>query len=421
MLEQSKGDVALAVSAIDALADIGSPDGALPIVAVLAADKPNPNVALDAVAALARLRSAAALPYIQDFITDDWPTMRAAAIRACAAIDPVGFPTLLSGMEPEPHWIARAAIADALGSMPPPVAAPRLRQMLDDADTRVVAAALDSLTKLKTPGVEDALLSALKAPDIGVRTAAARNLGAVRPAAGPAALRDAYQAGKADGSSDAREAALVSLARYGAAEAADTLKAAFADGDWAVRLRAAGLLHTLDPSAETSTAIRPAPGGPIAPYDSPDLIAPQYSPHAFIETAKGTIEIELTILDAPQTVSNFVTLARKGYFNGLQIHRVVPNYVVQDGDPRGDGSGGPGYSIRDELNDRPYLRGTVGMALSGPDTGGSQFFIALSPQPHLDAKYTVFGQVVQGMGVVDALQQLDVIERVRIWDGKEMK
>jgi len=166
---------------------------------------------------------------------------------------------------------------------------------------------------------------------------------------------------------------------------------------------------------------RPVPGEPSAPYDSPELAKPTYSPHAFIETAKGTIEIELTVLDAPQTVQNFITLARKGYFNGLQIHRVVPNFVVQDGDPRGDGSGGPGYSIRDELNDRPFLRGTVGMALSGPDTGGSQFFIAHSPQPHLDAKYTVFGQVVNGMEVVDRLRQLDVIERIRIWDGKEMR
>jgi cyclophilin family peptidyl-prolyl cis-trans isomerase len=199
------------------------------------------------------------------------------------------------------------------------------------------------------------------------------------------------------------------------------LKLALADADWALRLRAAALLRSLDPSVETTMAIRPAPGAPLAPYDSAELIKPTYSPHAFIETAKGTIEIELAVLDAPQTAQNFITLARRGYFNGLQIHRVVPNFVVQDGDPRGDGSGGPGYSIRDELNDRPYLRGTVGMALSGPDTGGSQFFITHSPQPHLDAKYTVFGQVVNGMDVVDKLRQLDVIERIRIWDGKEMK
>ena len=99
----------------------------------------------------------------------------------------------------------------------------------------------------------------------------------------------------------------------------------------------------------------------------------------------------------------------------------ISNFVIQTGDPRGDGSGGPGYSIRDELNDRPYVRGTVGMALSGPDTGGSQFFITHSPQPHLDAKYTVFGHVVNGMDVVDRIQQLDVIQRGRIWDGRDLK
>ena len=421
MLEQSNGDVALAVSAIDALAQIGSPDGAPPLVAVLAADKPIPNVALEAVAALGTLRSQAGLPYIQDLLTDDWPTMRAAAIRACAQIDPSGFPTLLSGLEPDPHWIVRAAIAEALGTLSPEFATPRLRAMLDDPDRRVVPPVLDSLAKVKAPGLDDILLTELKAPDIGVRAAAARDLGVLRSPAAAAALRDAYRAWQADQASDAREAAVSALARYGLTDAGETLKAALADPDWALRLRAARLLHSLDPTAETTMAIRPAPGAPLAPYDSPDLINPQYSPHAFIETEKGTIEIELAVLDAPQTVQNFITLARKGYFNGLQVHRVVPNFVVQDGDPRGDGSGGPGYSIRDELNDRPYLRGTVGMALSGPDTGGSQFFIALSPQPHLDAKYTVFGQVVQGMDVVDKLQQLDVIQRVRIWDGKEMK
>ncbi|MCA1649977.1 MAG: peptidylprolyl isomerase, partial [Acidobacteria bacterium] len=141
-------------------------------------------------------------------------------------------------------------------------------------------------------------------------------------------------------------------------------------------------------------------------------------PHAFVETAKGTIEFELSVVDAPQTARNFMALVRKGFFNGLQVHRVVPNFVVQTGDPRGDGEGGPGYTIRDELNDRPYFRGTVGMALDWRDTGGSQFFITHSPQPHLDARYTVFGRVVSGMEVVDRIQQGDIVQRVRVWDGK---
>ena len=111
------------------------------------------------------------------------------------------------------------------------------------------------------------------------------------------------------------------------------------------------------------------------------------------------------MLEAPLTAENFVQLARSGFFNGLSVHRVVPNFVIQTGDPRSDSEGGPGYTIRDELNELPYLRGTVGMALDWADTGGSQFFITHSPQPHLDAKYTVFGRVVAGMEIVDAIQQ----------------
>ena len=123
------------------------------------------------------------------------------------------------------------------------------------------------------------------------------------------------------------------------------------------------------------------------------------------------------MVDAPRTVANFTALARKGFFDNVPWHRVVADFVVQGGDPRGDGEGGPGYTIRDEINQRPYLRGTVGMALDWADTGGSQFFITHSPQPHLDGRYTVFGQVVAGMDVVDALRQWDVVRSIRIWDG----
>jgi cyclophilin family peptidyl-prolyl cis-trans isomerase len=155
-------------------------------------------------------------------------------------------------------------------------------------------------------------------------------------------------------------------------------------------------------------------------YAAPALVAPQVSPHVFLDTDKGTVVIELAVLDAPLTAESFLALARGGYFTGVAIHRVVPNFVVQAGDRRGDGEGGPGYTLRDEINTLPYLRGTAGMALDGPDTGGSQFFIAQSPQPHLDARYTVVGRVVAGMDVVDRLQQWDVIRRVRVWDGVEL-
>ena len=168
--------------------------------------------------------------------------------------------------------------------------------------------------------------------------------------------------------------------------------------------------------------MRPVPtASPPELYQAARLVSPPVSIQVYIDTDRGSIQIELAVLDAPLTVESFLALARKGFFNGLTVHRVVPDFVIQGGDPRGDGEGGPGYTIRDELNERPYLRGTVGMALDPwPDTGGSQFFITHSPQPHLDAKYTVFGRVIAGMDVVDQIQQGDVIRQVRIWDGQSM-
>jgi cyclophilin family peptidyl-prolyl cis-trans isomerase len=136
---------------------------------------------------------------------------------------------------------------------------------------------------------------------------------------------------------------------------------------------------------------------------------------AVLTTEKGTFTIDLLPEDAPLTVDNFIKLARSKYFDGLEVHRVVPNFVMQDGDPRGDGNGGPGWSIRCELNMVPYDRGAVGMALSGKDTGGSQWFVTHAPQPHLDGGYTVFGRVNDtGMKVVDNIVRGDKIITVRI-------
>ncbi|MGD9562809.1 MAG: peptidylprolyl isomerase [Pyrinomonadaceae bacterium] len=142
------------------------------------------------------------------------------------------------------------------------------------------------------------------------------------------------------------------------------------------------------------------------------------SVRAVLKTRKGTFTIDLLPDDAPLTVDNFIKLARSRYFDGLEVHRVVPNFVMQDGDPRGDGNGGPGWSIRCEINMVSYERGAVGMALSGKDTGGSQWFVTHSPQPHLDGGYTVFGKVNEsGMKVVDKIVRGDKILTVRIVEG----
>ncbi|MBA3556768.1 MAG: peptidylprolyl isomerase [Gemmatimonadales bacterium] len=132
-----------------------------------------------------------------------------------------------------------------------------------------------------------------------------------------------------------------------------------------------------------------------------------------IETEqRGLIEIELLGPDAPLTVANFLRLVSRRFFDGNRWHRVVPNFVVQDGDPRGDGFGGPGGSIRDEINRNRYDAPVLGMALSGPDTGSSQWFINLSPQPHLDGTYTVFGRVVGGNAALARITQGDLIRTV---------
>ncbi len=135
---------------------------------------------------------------------------------------------------------------------------------------------------------------------------------------------------------------------------------------------------------------------------------------ARVQTSRGEVRVELLPEEAPLTVWNFAWLADSGFYDNLVVHRVVPDFVVQDGDPRGDGWGGPGWSIPDEINPVAYDTGVLGMALSGPDTGGSQWFITLSPQPHLDGGYTVFGRVTAGMAVVDSIQPGDRIEWVRI-------
>ena len=135
---------------------------------------------------------------------------------------------------------------------------------------------------------------------------------------------------------------------------------------------------------------------------------------AIIETEKGNIVLELFENDAPNTVANFVKLINKGYYNGLKFHRVIPNFMIQGGCPVGNGTGGPEYTIKCEINPKKHLTGTLSMAHAGKDTGGSQFFITHSPQPHLDGVHTVFGQVIEGMDVVNAIRQGDVMKQVKV-------
>ncbi|HXE79898.1 MAG TPA: HEAT repeat domain-containing protein [Vicinamibacterales bacterium] len=410
---------AAGVEAIRALGAIGDRAAAPVLRQVLGIPNLDVGIRAEAVTALA----ATGEPdvdgeFLLDLVADPSPVVRASARRALAAIDDQRLLLALSGADEDPHWSVRAATADALAQIPPELAIPLLMDRLNDSDLRVVPSVLRALVRVKAPDAASIALERLEADDVIVRATAAELLGELCPPGIGDALRRTYDFSLRDAAYDAR-AAILSAAQSCDQETAKALaKTALADKDWAVRLRAVSVLEKLEPGFDAASTIRPAPTiWTESDYTAPGVVRPPYSTQAYFETDHGTIQVQLAMLEAPLTVHNFVRLARKGYFDGLTLHRVVPNFVVQDGDPRGDGNGGPGYAIRDELSRHPYGRGTVGMALAGPDTGGSQYFITHGPQPHLDGRYTVFGQVVAGMEVVDRLRQGDIIRRVWVWDG----
>ena len=140
---------------------------------------------------------------------------------------------------------------------------------------------------------------------------------------------------------------------------------------------------------------------------------------ATFDTTRGEIVVELYPEHAPKTVNNFVFLSKEGFYDGITFHRVISNFMVQGGDPTGTGRGGPGYKFEDETRGNPLKHGTgvLSMANAGPNTNGSQFFITHSPQPHLDGKHTVFGKVITGQDVVDAIRQGDTLNKVTITEA----
>jgi len=403
-----------AVRAIGQLADSGSVDALIQLMSTRGSPR---NLALEAAVALGSAAgNSRAFDALADEFTNPWPAMRAAVLGSAAKVDPDGFLLLVSAMAADPEWSVRAEIASLLATFPADRVRVALQELATESDARVRAPALRSLAKVGAPDLTKRLYEALEAPEFTIRVTAADLIGDARPPDGVARLIAAYARGESDSAYDARAAALEALSKYATPEAIAAVRRGLADKDWPVRWRAAELLH----QSGDATAAPETPASVRQPeefFTSAALLHPTFSPHAFVETRAGTIEIELNVVEAPLTTTSFIDLARSGFFNGMKVHRVVPNFVVQAGDPRGDGEGGPGFTIPDELSPLPYVRGTVGMALAWRDTGGSQFFITMSPQPHLDGKYTVFGRVVKGDDVLDQLSQWDLIDRVRIWDG----
>jgi cyclophilin family peptidyl-prolyl cis-trans isomerase/HEAT repeat protein len=323
-------------------------------------------------------------------------------------------------------WRLRAAVADA-GAAAPTVL--RLREislpLARDPDPRVRSAAFAAMaphadTAETHPWRREFMEYGLEDDDFFVRAIAIGSLEGHASAAEVPLVLASYRRAVADTNSDARVAVIRFIAsawKRDSVHFADSTIAAIralpVPRDMLTR-NAADSLSLLErwrgaPASDPKpaawyeqivrTRILPALGGKL--------------PRAEIVTDRGTITLELFSVDAPLTVDNFLTLAASGYYDDAHFHRVVPNFVAQDGDHRGDGNGGPAYTIRDELNPRRYERGSMGMALSGPDTGGSQYFLMHAADPHLDGRYTVFGRMIGGWNVLDALVQGDHIERIR--------
>ncbi|HSU24338.1 MAG TPA: peptidylprolyl isomerase, partial [Pyrinomonadaceae bacterium] len=303
---------------------------------------------------------------------------------------------------------------------------------------------LRAYAQYKPDDLPNILRTALKNKDVFIRATAAELLADTAEAkrsipALAAAFTQALTTDKHD--NDAQLAILDAMAKIDKATSVDTFYTALDATDYLVRKKAfeflddAELVRRYPGATAVVENARVRHKGEVLPYDPKTgtklgqvlntdadyrraVSRRNGTIKAVLTTEKGTFTIDLLPEDAPLTVDNFVKLARGGYFNGLEVHRVVPNFVMQDGDPRGDGNGGPGWSIRCEINMVPFERGAVGMALSGKDTGGSQWFVTHSPQPHLDGGYTVFGKVNEaGMKVIDNIVRGDKILSVRIIEG----
>lgn len=387
------------------------------------------NVAVQAAATVGALGGSRAAALLAERVAQSGTyALRRAALEGLAVATPAAAVTAGLPWKTAPDWRMRAVYADILGTAATPGARAELVALSADPDPRVAAAALSALPRV-VPAGDTALralaLARLAQGDVMVRATAIEILGRGKDPALVPHLVAAYRAAAREPMNDARLAAVQALADVAGTspEARSRVEREFLaavgrSDDYLVRSAVAERFGA-DTHQRSWGAVRPVAAGRSA-QDYQSLIRRYVlppegtpAPTATIETERGTMVVTLFGADAPLTVDNFLRLADRHYFDGSRWHRVVPNFVIQDGDPRGDGNGGPGTVIRDEINRWRYDRpGTLGMALSGADTGGSQFFLTHSPQPHLDGRYTVFGKLAGGATVLDLIVQGDRILRI---------
>jgi cyclophilin family peptidyl-prolyl cis-trans isomerase/HEAT repeat protein len=380
------------------------------------------GVAVQAETTLGVLRGSLALATLRPRLTNSVFALKRQAIIAVAQADSSAGVAAAVAVGNDADWRWRSVAAEAFGAAR---ARDRLEGQLADPDGRVVAQALQALQRIVP--ADDASLVARARGLLGHADPAVRSVAADLVAHHPTLadvepLVAAYGRAERDPFNDARLSAVSALGAIAASSDSGRQRVATRfvsvtprPDDYLVRRLAADTLP--DTRAAWGPVLPIATGRTLADYRdiARRWLAPALAgtnPHVFLETDRGTLDIELLATEAPLTVAAVIDLVNRRYFDGTRWHRVVPNFVVQDGDPRGDGWGGPGFAIRDEINPVRYETGTVGMALSGPNTGGSQYFITHSAQPHLDGIYTIFGRVVGSNGVT-VLNAIGMGDRIR--------
>lgn len=416
-------DPGVRVNALRSLGSFRDPK----MVAVLAPklDDSDPNVRVQAASSLGELRQPAAAPPLLRLLRGKTSfAVGREALLSLARVDPGAFIGVAAPWRSSGDWRERATAAEGwaqAGAKEPP-------WFVSDKDGRVVAAGLQAWADL-VQGTDRGLVAAARPllghPDAAVRSVAADVLSKTADPADLTALTAMYVRAGPDSFPDASLSALkaiVAIRRRGGSAAERVNQEFLRTVPWPANYLVRQWAEANWPEA----AKKWGPAYPVATdrtlQDYRDLarqflLAPDSvaRPHVFIETEqKGILEVELFGPEAPLTVANFLRLVDRHFFDGNRWHRVVPNFVVQDGDPRGDGFGGPGSTIRDEINRMRYgIKPMLGMALSGPDTGSSQWFINLTALPHLDGTYTVFGRLVGNSAALARITQGDVIRTIR--------
>jgi len=411
---------------VNALRTLGSyADSTLSPRVAARLDDPDANVRVQAAAALGDLGGSTAVQALGRVLSGKGTfALRREALLGLARTDAARFSEAAGPWRASGDWRDRATAAEGWKQ----AGAKGTPWFTSDRDGRVIAAGLQAWAAA-VAGPDSALIGAARRllghPDAATRSVAATAVGRAADPADLTALISLYTRAARDSFPDA---ALSALGGIAAIRRASPSAQARVDREFltTVPRPASYLFRRWAEDNWPELAERWGPAYPIATgrtlQDYRDvirrfLVAPDSvaRPHVFIETAQqGVLEVELYGPEAPLTVANFLRLVDRHFFDGNRWHRVVPNFVVQDGDPRGDGFGGPSGSIRDEINPVRYgNKPMIGMALSGPDTGSSQWFITLAPQPHLDGTYTVFGKAIGNVSPLVRITQGDVIRAIR--------